>query len=253
VVVDLVTSDDVGLVAHRWPTAGPARATVVLAHGFGAGVAECRVVALAEALADAGFDVLGYDARGHGGSGGATTLGDREALDVAAAVAAVEPGRGPVVVVGASMGAIAALRYAASAPGTLAGVVSVSCPARWRLPRNARGVLSALMTKTPLGRSMALRHMGVRIAPDGAREAPPVELVAGLGVPLVVVHGRRDPFIGVADAELLHAAAAQPRRLEIVAGLGHAFDGPAAAPVVAAVSWCLAHAPGPVAPEAASS
>ena len=38
-----------------------------------------------------------------------------------------------VVLVGTSMGAIAALRYAATDP-ELAGVVAVSCPAAWRLP-----------------------------------------------------------------------------------------------------------------------
>jgi alpha-beta hydrolase superfamily lysophospholipase len=244
--VDLLTSDHVRLVSRRWPARGTRRGTVVLAHGFAAGVGEARVVALATALSDAGLDVVGYDARGHGGSDGASTLGDREALDVAAAVRSAGAGA-RVVVVGASMGAIAALRYAASVPGTLAGVVSVSCPARWRLPRNARGVLSALMTKTPLGRWASRRYVGVRIARSGAREAPPCELVASLGVPLAVVHGRCDPFIDVADAELLYEAALEPRHLEVVEGLGHAFDGPAAGPVLAAVDWCLTRAAGAVA------
>ena len=236
--VELVTTDNVRLVARWWRATSP-RASVVLAHGFGAGVSEARLVGLADALREAGLDVLAYDARGHGGSGGEATLGDRERLDVAAAVDTAPPER-PVILVGASMGAIAALRYAASAPGLVAGVVSVSCPAEWRLPRNARGILSALLTQTGLGRAVARRWMGVRIASRGARSAPPVELIGAVGAPVAVLHGRRDPFMGAHDAELLYEAAAEPRRLDLVEDLGHAFDGPVAAPVLTDVDWCLA-------------
>ncbi len=239
--MELRTSDDVRLEARQWLTEVERRGTVVLVHGFAAGMAEARVVALAGALQGAGFDVLAYDSRGHGASEGEATLGDHERLDVEAAVGAVR-GPGPIVLVGASMGAIAALRYVAAAPGTVAGVVSVSCPGRWRLPRNARGVLSALLTQTAVGRNFARRRIGVRIAPRGPRATPPVELVTTLGVPLAIVHGRCDPFIGTADAELLYGAAPEPRRLELVEGLGHAFEAPATGPVLAAVEWCLGQA-----------
>ena len=119
----------------------------------------------------------------------------------------------PVLLVGASMGAIAALRFAASSPGSVAGVVAVSCPAWWRLPRNGRGLLSVLLTQTPFGREFARRQMGVRIARSGPRPAPPIELVGELGVPVAIVHGRADPFISVAAAEALFATAHEPRRL----------------------------------------
>ena len=54
-----------------------------------------------------------------------------------------------VVVVGASMGAIAALAHAAENT-TLAGVVTVSSPARWKL-HGLPTVGAAVMTKTRLG------------------------------------------------------------------------------------------------------
>jgi pimeloyl-ACP methyl ester carboxylesterase len=247
--VELVTTDNVRLVARHWQVTN-ARASVVLAHGFGACLSERRVVGLAEAVHDAGFNVLAYDARGHGGSDGEATLGDRERLDVAAAVAAAASDA-PVVLVGASMGAIAVLRYAASAPGSVAGVVAVSCPAEWRLPRNARGLLSALLTQTWAGRECARRWMRVRIAARSARPEPPVELIGAVGAPVAVLHGRRDPFISVGAAELLYAAAAEPRRLDLVDELGHAFDGPVASPVLADVDWCLAqHVAAPEPPRA---
>jgi alpha-beta hydrolase superfamily lysophospholipase len=249
--VELFTADGVRLTATWWHADRLARGTVVLVHGFGAGSGEARVVALAEALRAHGFDVLAYDGRGHGASDGATTLGDDEHLDVAAAVAAVPPAGRPLVLVGASMGAIATLRYATAHPEAVAGVVTVSCPARWKLPRNARGVLSALLTQTPLGRNVARRHMGVRISSRAARGAPPVELVATLTVPLAVVHGRCDPFIAPEDGTLLYETAHEPRRLDLVEGLGHAFETPAVAPVLAAVDWCIDHAASPRQPAGA--
>ncbi len=239
--MELITSDDVHLRARRWAAAGPGRATVVLVHGFAAGLDEAKLVALADALSHAGFDVLGYDARGHGRSGGEATLGDRERLDVAAAVATAGDARRPVLLVGASMGAIAALRFAVSSPAAVAGVVSVSCPAWWRLPRNARGLASMVLTQTPFGREFARRQMGVRIARRGPRPAPPIDLMADLGVPVAIVHGRGDPFIAVEDAEALVAAAREPRRLELVDGLGHAFEPPATPAILTALDWCLEH------------
>ena len=101
-----------------------------------------------------------------------STLGDLERHDVAAAVDAARDRSDRVVLVGASMGAIAALRYAA-ATDDLAGVVSVSCPARWRLPRNLRGVAAAGLTRTRVGRALASRWMGVQVAPRWTEPGAP--------------------------------------------------------------------------------
>jgi alpha-beta hydrolase superfamily lysophospholipase len=254
--VELITSDDVRLRARRWDATGTCRATVVLVHGFAASLDEEKLVALVEALGGAGFDGIAYDGRGHGGSGGETTLGDRERWDVAAAVTAIGASAAPVVLVGASMGAIAALRFAASSPGSVAGVVAVSCPAWWRLPFNARGVLSTLLTQTPFGREFARRQMGVRIARPAPRPVPPIDLVGELGVPVAIVHGRADPFISVAAAEALFATAHEPRRLELVEGFGHAFEPEATPAILGALEWCLeptnaSPTPGPAAGSAA--
>ena len=243
VVMTLTTVDGVRLAAHVHRIPEP-HGTVVLAHGFTASATHADVEALAETVANAGYDVVTYDARGHGASGGACTLGDRERHDVAAAVEAARPETGPVVLVGVSMGAIAVLHHAATRHrdvGTpIAGVVTVSAPARWKLPRNARGLLSAGITSTPPGRAFAARRLGVQLAGRRSRPAPPVELVAGLDLPVAVVHGVDDPFLPSSNARLLYDAAPEPRRLDLVPGAWHAHD-PAALPVVAAaVDWAVA-------------
>ena len=79
---------------------------------------------------------------------GESTLGDLERHDVAVAVEVARERSERVVVVGASMGAIAALRYAVT-DDDLAGTVIVSCPAGWRLPHNAHAAWRPLSWPAP--------------------------------------------------------------------------------------------------------
>jgi len=80
----LRTEDGLDLPVRWWYAETP-RATVVLVHGFTASKDHPDVVAVAEHLRATGFDVVSYDARGHGASAGESTLGDLERHDVAAA------------------------------------------------------------------------------------------------------------------------------------------------------------------------
>jgi len=235
----LSTTDGLNLVCRRWLTAEAPVAAVVIVHGFSAS-SECpHVGSLASALHADGFDVVSYDARGHGGSDGESTLGDHEERDVAAAVAVARERADRVVVVGASMGAIATLRYVVADPD-VAGAVVVSCPAAWRLPRNARGVLGAAMTRTGLGRRLTARLSGVRIAARWTNPSPPVYLAEHVRVPVAYVHGRKDRFISYRDSETLARVTPQPNRIEIVPEMGHAFETTAVGPIRDAVRWVLA-------------
>ncbi|GBC86679.1 Putative aminoacrylate hydrolase RutD [bacterium HR12] len=206
-------------------------------HGFTGSKDDPRLEAVARALAARDLDVLAYDARGHHASEGVCTLGDLERLDVAAAVAAARERAERVVTVGASMGAIAVLRYAAEDPD-LAGVVSVSSPALWRLPRNARALLATALTRTRLGRLVAARRLHVRISPDWRDPDPPRTLAARIRSPLAVVHGREDRLVPPSEAALL-VSVAPNGRLFLVPGMGHAFDAAAVPAIVEAVAWTL--------------
>jgi alpha-beta hydrolase superfamily lysophospholipase len=236
----LTTADGIELQGRRW-LAPAAQTAVVLVHGFSASASCPNVVALAGALHERGFDVVSYDARGHGASRGESTLGDAEQHDVAAAVAKARERAPRVVLVGASMGAIAALRYAAT-DADLAGVVALSCPAAWRLPRSWRGGLAAVMTRTRTGRALTHRLSGVRVAGKWTNPAPPVDLVGRIEAPITFIHGGEDRFIAANDAQVLFDAAHDPRRLVIVRSMGHAFGPDAVGSVVEAVDWSLGRA-----------
>jgi alpha-beta hydrolase superfamily lysophospholipase len=236
----LRTSDGLVLSGQEWFVTGRPRAAVVLVHGFNASAACPHVGALAAALHDAALDVITYDARGHGSSGGESTLGDCEVHDVAAAVDHARARTPNVVLVGASMGAIAVLRYAVTDPA-LSGAIVVSCPAAWRLPRNVRGVFAAAMTRTKVGRRVTSRLSGVRVANRWTNPVPPVELAPRLAVPVTYVHGTEDRFISLRDAGELWDATPDPRRLVVVRGMGHAFEPLAIEPIHDAVEWSLAY------------
>lgn len=237
----LHTTDGVRLSAHVLVPEAPAVAAVVLVHGFTATGTHPEVVAQARALADAGFAVVTYDARGHGSSEGVCTLGDDERYDVAAAVAVAKLLHERVVVVGASMGAIAVLRYSATA-GTgdgISGVVAISGPAQWRLPLTVIGLLNALVIRTRLGRRLLARWAKVRVSPHWHRPEPPDALVARLDLPVTILHGRLDRIIRPAAAHRLHAVASEPRQLVLVDRMGHAYHREARDAVCEAVRWTL--------------
>lgn len=239
----LATSDGLRLAAHRWDRSAPGSAAVVLVHGFTGSRLDPRVAAVAETLCHDGFEVLTYDARGHGESDGHCTLGALEHLDVAAAVCTARTGAERVVLVGASMGAIAVLRHAAGSSPDVDGVVAVSAPAGWRVPPTPRGALATLITRTRAGRFLAARRLGVRVVENWQWSEPPVSLVGRIHVPLAIVHGLRDRFIPVDDAQELYARATSPRLLDLVEGMSHAYDSAAIPAIRRAVSWVLAASP----------
>lgn len=238
-----MTRDEVRLAVRRWsPPAAPSTAVVVLVHGFAATKDDDSVVAVAEDLAAAGHHVVSYTGRGHGESGGLCTLGDLEHLDVEAAVESARSLGDRVVLVGASMGAVAVLRHAATAE--IDGVVTVSSPGEWRVPRTIQSAGAAMLTQLPVGRWLARRLLGVRLAAGWSGATPPVELAAAILTPHVIVHGTGDRFIRWSEATRLHDAAAEPRRLVLVDGMGHAYMPESRPVVVEAVDWVLAHDPG---------
>ncbi len=121
-------ADGTRLVGHRFGGKKPGtRTAVVLAHMSVGDL--CQWVPYARNLSAKGLFVFPFDFRGHGFSEGRQDH-SRAGADVAAAVRAVRAlGARKVVVVGASLGGIAAVVAAPTIRPTLAGVVAVSAPA----------------------------------------------------------------------------------------------------------------------------
>lgn len=241
----LRTADGVDLTADLYHPDGAVCGGVVVAHGLSASRRHPAVVAQADALVRRGFLVLAYDGRGHGTSSGACTLGRAEAYDVAAAVARLRPHAPGVVAVGASMGAIAVLEYALRDP-MLAGIVLVSTATSWQSVLTLRAAAATVLTRTRAGRMVTQRRTGVRISPAWQAGELTTALVARVRVPVAIVHGRDDRFVRPLAAVELYDAASEPRRIEVVDGMGHSFGPAGTAAVVRAVEWAFEQ--GPAAP-----
>ena len=220
----LRTADGVRLAATHLPHDGDV--AVVVAHGFSGTHTKPFQAKVAVGLA-AHAGVVAFDFRGHGASGGVSTLGELEILDVEAAVAwARELGYRRVVTCGWSMGGSTVLRHAALVGGVDA-VVSVSATSRWRVRDTKPMRRLHWIVERRAGRLVGRHLLKTRLATHWADEPEsPVEVVGRIApIPLLVVHGDRDTYFPVEHPRALHAAANDPKELWLVEGFAHAESG----------------------------
>jgi pimeloyl-ACP methyl ester carboxylesterase len=170
--------------------------------------------------------VITFDFRGHGRSGGMSTLGDKEIDDLDVAVRyARELGYQRVATIGFSMGGSVVLRHAALRGGVDA-VISVSGPGRWFY----RGTMAMrrvhLAAERRLGRAFTKYVLNTRISPEGwptPDPMPPAEAAARISpTPVLIVHGDQDIYFPPDHGQQLYDAAAEPKELWLIPGFGHA-------------------------------
>lgn len=246
---DLLTTDGVWISARHDPclpdqldgARQPADGTLalVLAHGFTGGWRRSAIRDLVRQLRQhAG--VVSFDFRGHGCSGGRSTVGEAEVLDLAAAVRCARGlGYLRVVTIGWSMGAAVALRQAARAPSSVDAVIAVSGPSRW----NYRGTRPMrrlhLGIATPPGRALLATRWHTRVARDGWNPPPtPPDSAAALlaTMPVLLVHGDADDYLPAGHVLWL-ARAAPHAQLWIEPGFGHAESEAGPALVTRLARW----------------
>jgi pimeloyl-ACP methyl ester carboxylesterase len=218
----LVTEDHVPIDVIHLP--GTTDLAIVVAHGFTLSWQRPNVWRIANRFNRAG-GVFTFDFRGHGRSGGLSTLGDREIKDLDVVVAyARQLGYKRIAAVGFSMGASVVLRYAGLVGG-LDAVVSVSGPGRWyyRGTERMRWVHRAVERR--FGRWVTRRLLKTRVSPQGWKlvPVPPAEAAARIApVPLLIVHGDKDLYFPPEHARQLYMAAREPKELWLLPGMGHA-------------------------------
>ncbi len=221
----LVTDD--GVAIDTVHLAGDRDVAFVLAHGFTLSWQHGAVWRVASRLRQAG-GVISFDFRGHGRSGGLSTLGDREIKDLDVAVRyARELGYRRIVAIGFSMGASVVMRYAGLVGG-LDAAISVSGPGHWYYRGTVPMRRVHFAVERRLGRAITRAWLNTRISPSGwdPVPVPPDEAAALISpIPLLVVHGDKDPYFPVYHGQRLFDAAREPKELWIVPGFGHAESG----------------------------
>jgi alpha-beta hydrolase superfamily lysophospholipase len=233
--------DGTPILVRHWLPAGTPWASVVLVHG----IAEHsgRYEDVGGWLAEAGLEVLGYDQRGFGGSGGRRAYADRWGQvhdDLAERIAAARAGAGerPLVLWGHSLGGLIALGYCVSdGPRPLPDALVLSAPALasstpgWQrvMARVLTKVAPTLPVKNAFDGSVLSRDPGVaeryladplnhhsttvRLGAEALAEQGRVGAALGkLTVPTFVYHGEDDHLVPTASSERLEALPGVTRR-----------------------------------------
>lgn len=268
----ITRSDGTRLFFRRHAAATP-KARILIIHGFAEHSG--RYLELLDALADAGFDALAFDLRGHGRSDGlrADLRRFEDYLeDTRAAFETLTQGtEGSALVFGHSMGGLIATHFAASQPQRCQAL-ALSGPMFARrmkvnpvkllaahvlgglLPRFAMpsGITGAHLTSDPdeIARHDAdplILHQaraGWFVALEGAMAAAPAA-VARLTMPLYLMHGEADPLTAFdASRALFPSAPSTDKTFVPLPGLRHETLHEIGRDKVRAdlVTWLVAHA-----------
>ena len=202
----------IALRGWRFPAQGPRRGTLVYLHG----VADNRTggVGLAKRFGPKGWDVIAYDGRAHGASGGTVcTYGALEKRDLVRALDAAQADR--VILFGSSLGAAVALQAAPLDP-RIRGVIAQSPFSS--LPEIARDRAPWFATEAEVGQALAIAQAkgGFTLG-----EASPVAAARDIHVPVLLIHGERDRDTRPEHSRRIESSLAGPKRLLIVPGAGH--------------------------------
>ncbi len=194
---------------------------IVLCHGVWTGRRECLPMALR--FHNAGYNVLCFDFRAHGLSGGRyTSVGRHETNDVIGAVhylsqrPEVDPRR--IGVIGFSMGAAATIQAAARCE-QIAAVVADSAYATFLdAARYSFQVVTRLPHYPIAPIAMAWAKWIVNVDANRMR---PIDDIGRIARPILITHGALDQIVPVRHAHTLFKAAQEPKDLWIVPGAHH--------------------------------
>jgi pimeloyl-ACP methyl ester carboxylesterase len=205
-------TDGVRLQGWHCRAAETPRGTVIYLHG----TADNRgsAVGVIRRFTAAGLDVVAYDSRAHGVSGGEfCTYGYFEKTDLRRVIDGLPPH--PVVLFGASLGAAVALQ-AAAGDARVAAVIAVEVfsdlrtIARERAPR--------VLTRSAIQKAFDVAEARAQFRVDSVS---PVQAARSIRVPVLLVHGAEDRDTPPEHSRRVLAELAGPKRLILVPGAGH--------------------------------
>lgn len=193
-------------------TSATRRGTLVYLHG----IADNRIsgVGAIRRFGNRGFDVVAYDSRAHGDSDGeACTYGFYEKQDLRRVLGTVATG--PIVLLGASLGAAVALQQAAE-DARVSAVVVAETFSDLRTVATERAPF--FFSPDLIERSFQLAERQGHFRIDAVS---PVAAAAAITAPVLLIHGEKDSETPPAHSRRVFAALRGPKRLIIVPGAGH--------------------------------
>jgi uncharacterized protein len=204
--------DGITLSGWHCQAAGKRRGTVVYLHGIGDNRGSSTGVI--ERFTRNAFDVVAYDSRRHGESGGEVcTYGFLEKRDLRRVVDSLP--REPVILIGTSLGAAVALQEAAGDP-RVTSIVAAEAFSDLRTVATERA---------PWFLPAAVVRKAFRVAEQRGgflvEAVSPMEAARSIRVPVLLIHGADDHETPPAHSQRIFTALAGPRRLILVPNAGH--------------------------------
>ena len=205
-----------GTPLHAWflPAEGKAQGTILFLHGNAENIS--THIMSVRWLPTRGFNVFLLDYRGYGASGGAASLsGVQDDMDAALRTVLarndVNPDR--VVVFGQSLGGAIAIHNVAHSPYRrhIRALVVESAFASYRQITHEK--LADFWLTWPLQWPLSWTV---------SDEYSPSAAVAGVSpIPLLIIHGDRDPIVPPLHGQRLYDLAREPKQLWVIPGGGH--------------------------------
>ena len=203
---------DVTLAGWKVPARTARRGTILYLHG----VADNRgsAMAAAQRFPDRGFDVVAYDSRAHGDSGGDfCTYGFYEKQDLRRVLDTLD--KGPIVVIGSSLGGAVAIQAAAE-DSRITAVVAAESFSDLRTVATERAPW--FFTSDSIRASFALAESRGQFRVD---EVSPMAAARHIQVPVFLLHGAEDHETRPEHTRRIFDALGGRKRLLIVPGVGH--------------------------------
>ena len=223
--ITFTTSDGVTIKGWFIPsTGGPnSTATIILAHGYTH--SRCQMMPYAIFLHKAGYNIVMFDFRAHGESGGKmSTIALREPKDIIAAVDWISHRPGLDInrtgVLGISLGAASAIRAAGMDHRIKAVVADSSFSTGDRVAVRAFTYFSGYPS-FPFG-PVAIFFIEMQL---GARASdvnvPDYAAKMDNNQHLLIIQGDKDQIAGTEDAKLIYSKARCDKEMWIIPGTGH--------------------------------
>lgn len=194
---------------------------IILAHGFYNNKDTVIFKAMAKALS-ADFDVISFDFRGHGKSGGFFSFTSRESADLRAVVSyAASCGYSSVGVLGFSLGAAVAL-IESSQNRAIQSVIAVGAPYDfWKI--NCCFWEKEMLNDLRLNFGPKGAGKGIRPGNPFLKKIKPIDVAERISpTPVLFMHGENDWLIKPHHSRRLFEKALPPKKIRIWKKAGHA-------------------------------